>query len=425
MAVHDLEAAGEVRVLGDSAFHAVVEQGGHDGVTFNGEDGAAHGGGEVSVFAVTCGGVEDGGAVGGAAPDAEGLEQRLLEASAWGGGGVDGGQFAGDGVAATDGRISAQDAQLKSSAGGREEEIGIGGPGGFERQRQGELGGEIFGSLAEVDIGGGIGADAHARRCGWRRDLVGLRGHRGPFFAADVGGLLYRLLRRGGLLSLGLGELLFIAAVISPRVHEHKDAVMVPGWNGFVEHLTDGAEVGAAGHVGQHDRVGLGFFEQGDDVVNVQVLADVGALAVFRLEEGAFGDKDFGVQDIGAVEVRAPGGVAGVAHQGHFEGVGDFGALLFQFDEFFLRQADEFRAELAAVFDRDEAEGGDGVSGFKSAEEDVVFDFELAVRLHGHEVVGRALGLEIDPGVHDVSDRALKVFVAQDGSGAHALEVAL
>ena len=72
------------------------------------------------------------------------------------------------------------------------------------------------------------------------------------------------------------------------------------------------------------------FFSFGDDfneLIQVEVPASFGFGFVFGVEEGAFGDEDLGVDDVGMVEDGADGGVAEVGEEGDFDGVLDFDAF--------------------------------------------------------------------------------------------------
>jgi len=219
--------------------------------------------------------------------------------------------------------------------------------------------------------------------------------------------------------------LFFVALAVGAVVHEQVEAVELVFGDGLVDGVSDVAHVGATGEVGEDDVLGRAGFEELDDVIEVEVLADVGAGAVAGLEEGALGDEDLGVEDVVAFEVLAPGGVAGVAEEGDGELSGDFGAGLLEFLEFFLGQADVFVAELGALLDDDIAHGGDGVVGVEGAEEVGGLDWVLLVVVEGDDLVGGALGLDGDPCFHDVFEGGLEVGVADGGAGAHALEVAL
>ena len=161
------------------------------------------------------------------------------------------------------------------------------------------------------------------------------------------------------------------------------------------------------------------------DVVQMHVHADLRALLVIRLEEGALGDHDLGLADVLADQVRARGRVAGEGNQRDLKRARDLNAAILELLELLLRHVHKLGLELRALFAGDVAEGWTRVLGLKAAQQDVVLDLEGLVGQKRDQLVGRALTLKIDVPLHHALDGWRDARVAHDLGGAHALEAAL
>jgi len=194
-----------------------------------------------------------------------------------------------------------------------------------------------------------------------------------------------------------------------------------------MENAFGGAEVGAAADVAEENEFIFQLREDGDEVVDVEVLADAGAFAVVGLEEGAFGEEDFGVADAILEESFAHGGVAGVGDEGDVEAVGDFFAGLFHFAEDVAGEilGEEIGAEFFAAVDDEEADGGDGVAGGEGADDEAFAEFVFIANGEGDDGVFGDFAFEAGPRVDDVGEGFGDFWGAQDGAGFHALKEAL
>jgi hypothetical protein len=112
------------------------------------------------------------------------------------------------------------------------------------------------------------------------------------------------------------------------------------------------------------------------DVVDVHVHADLGAVLVVGLEEGALADDDLRLAHVLAHQVRAGLVSPRYAISGISSVARDLDAAVLEFLELLLRQVRELWLELGALLD-DEYPSRGGVLGVEARRLDVVLDLEL------------------------------------------------
>jgi len=193
----------------------------------------------------------------------------------------------------------------------------------------------------------------------------------------------------------------------------------------FAEHGFRTPEAGSAGDVGEDDVLVFELWEDLGELLEVGVFADLGALAVCGVEEGALGDEDLGVLDVGVVVDSADGGVAEEGDEGDFGAVLDLDALFAEGGEFDTWSADVFGLEFFADGDEGVAEAGAAVVGFDAADEEVASDGVVLGGEEGDELVGGSLAFDIAPAAEHGVDRLVEFGGDDDGAGFHALEMSL
>lgn len=115
--------------------------------------------------------------------------------------------------------------------------------------------------------------------------------------------------------------------------HEEVYPMTLVAGDPFGEKLSCLAHVGSPGQVGQDDVLVLETGQQFDEVVEVDVLSELGSVLMPVLKKSAFDDQDLGLSHhIGPFE-GLDGHVAKVAEQRDFGGAGDFLALILELDD--------------------------------------------------------------------------------------------
>lgn len=166
----------------------------------------------------------------------------------------------------------------------------------------------------------------------------------------------------------------------------------------FEEGLFGAADARASGDVGDNQVLIVQRRQNLEELLDVKMLADFGALAMQGLEKGAFGEEDLGVADFGAVEDGAGGGVAEIGDQGDFGTVLDLDLLLAEGSQFLAGAADVFGLELFADADERIAKAAAAVVGFQGSDEKIPADVVIVAGVHRYKFIGRALSFEVSPG---------------------------
>ena len=105
-------------------------------------------------------------------------------------------------------------------------------------------------------------------------------------------------------------------------------------------------------------------FQQWPQIFNMDVLANLGAIAVFIFKERAFSDHHLCLTELLAKQEVADFRISGVGNQWNLDRLGDFNTLTTQFTQALLRDTTEFFTQLTTAFNHYKRQRGGGVTDF-------------------------------------------------------------
>ena len=108
-------------------------------------------------------------------------------------------------------------------------------------------------------------------------------------------------------------------------------------------------------------------FQQWPQIFNMDVLTNLGAIAMFIFKECAFSDHHLCLAELVAKQEVADFSITGVGNSWNLNRLGDFNTLTTQFTQALLRNTVELIAQLATAFNHYKRQRRGGVTDFNSA----------------------------------------------------------
>ena len=175
------------------------------------------------------------------------------------------------------------------------------------------------------------------------------------------------------------------------------------GAEGFGEDLIESSagfvEWRAGTEVGEDDEFVLEAVCAIEEIIEVHVPEFMNLFAaVFRAEEGHFGDQDFAGEDVGVSIETVRSGIAGEADEWGQGFGGDFGALQTQVTDLVAAEPAEFGPQFFADVIDDIADGGYGVSGGEHGDAMFAGEVECVPGFDADEFAEHATAIQFLPG---------------------------